>query len=142
MERLLSRAPLALLGVAAVACAPMSDRLQPASPAAAVVQAQLDAYNAHDLDAFVATYSDDVTIFRPPATTAAITGKMQLAEFYRDSRFNIPQLHAELLHRSVLGDTVVDHERITGLGPKPVEAVAAYLVHDGRITHVWLFRAE
>ena len=53
-----------------------------------------------------------------------------------------PQLHAELLHRSVLGDKVIDHERITGLRSEPVEAVAAYLVRDGLIQNVWLFYAE
>ena len=33
------------------------------------VQAQLDAYNAHDLDAFVDCFSDDVRLFRMPAAT-------------------------------------------------------------------------
>ena len=34
--------------------------------AAEPVQRQLDAYNDHDLARFVACYSDDVQLFRPP----------------------------------------------------------------------------
>ena len=83
--------------------------------ASMVVQRQLDAYNAHDLRAFVATYSDSVMVYKIPETSAAISGKQKLSEFYRDSRFNLPKLHAELLHRSVVGSKVIDHERISGL---------------------------
>lgn len=35
--------------------------------AEAVVQRQLEAYNARDLEAFVAQYADDVELYRPPA---------------------------------------------------------------------------
>ncbi len=73
---------------------------------------------------------------------AAISGKQKLTEFYRDSRFNLPALHAELLHRSVVGNKVVDHERISGLRAEPFEAVAAYVVRDGSIRSVWLFYAD
>ena len=32
------------------------------------VKRQLDAYNARDLERFVAEYHDDVNVYRPPAT--------------------------------------------------------------------------
>ena len=109
---------------------------------AAVVQNQLDAYNDHDLPAFLATYSEDVVLYRVPAATPVMVGKQQLGEFYRTSRFNLPDLHAELLHRTVVGNKVVDHERISGLKSEPVEAVAAYVVSDGLIQSIWLFQPE
>ena len=49
-----------------------------------VVQAQLEAYNARDLEGFAATYSDDIKIYRMPATEPAIIGKAQLRDVYRD----------------------------------------------------------
>jgi hypothetical protein len=107
-----------------------------------VVQRQLDAYNSHDLPAFLATYSEDVVLYRVPATTPAIRGKQQLSDFYRTSRFNLPNLHAELLHRTVVGDKIIDHEKISGLRSQPVEAVAAYVVREGLIQSVWLFYPE
>jgi hypothetical protein len=109
---------------------------------AAVVQKQLDAYNDHDLAAFLATFSEDVVLYRVPASAPAMVGKQQLGEFYRTSRFNLPQLHAQLLHRTVVGNKVVDHELISGLKSEPVEAVAAYVVSDGLIQGVWLFAAD
>lgn len=114
----------------------------PASAVVDVVQRQLDAYNAHDLEAFVATYSDDVEVYRAPSTTPALSGKQKLREFYRDSRFNRPALHAAIVHRSVVGNKVVDHERITGLRDEPFDAVVAYIVHEGLIKSVWIFSAD
>ena len=107
-----------------------------------VVQRQLDAYNRHDLAAFVATYADDAELYRAPSTTPALKGKQVLGDFYRDHRFNLADLHAELVHRIVLGNKVIDHERITGLRAEVVDAVAAYVVQDGLIRSVWLFAAE
>lgn len=124
------------------ACAAAPPAATPVGEAERVVQRQLDAYNAHDLQAFIATYAEDVALYRVPQTTPAISGKQKLTEFYRDSRFNLPNLHAELVHRSVIGNKVVDHERVSGLRPQPVDAVAAYVVHDGLIQSVWLFYAE
>jgi len=104
-----------------------------------VVQRQLEAYNRHDLEAFVATYGDGVQLFRMPATAPALTGRAQLAEFYAANRFNLPRLHAEVVNRIVLGNKVIDHERITGLQAEPVEAVAVYEVADDLIQRVWFF---
>jgi len=107
-----------------------------------VVQRQLDAYNARDLAAFVATYSDDIRIFRMPSTEPALAGKEALAEFYASKRFNVPALHAELLGRIATGNKVVDHERIRGIADHLVEAVAVYQVHDGKIDTVWFFAPQ
>jgi hypothetical protein len=79
--------------------------------AADIVQRQVEAYNARDLGRFVATYADDIRIFRMPAAEPAISGKMQLAEVYR-ARFSVPALHADILARIVLGNKVIDHERV------------------------------
>lgn len=129
-------APVALL---LAGCA-MSDP-RPASSAApeAVVQRQLDAYNRHDLKAFMATYRDDAKVWRMPATAPALDGADAIRAFYRDQRFNRPALHAELVARTVLGRKVADHERVRGLQDTPTEALAVYEVVDGRIANVWLF---
>lgn len=111
----------------------------PADDPAAVVQRQLDAYNRHDLDAFMATYREDAKVWRMPSTAPALDGAAAIRAFYRDERFNRPQLHAQLLGRRVVGRTVADHERVIGLRDTPIEALAVYEVIDGRIANVWLF---
>ena len=108
----------------------------------ALAQEQLDAYNDHDLVRFLACYSEGIRVFRMPATEPAITGKAAFGEFYRTQRFNLPALHADLLGRIAFGNKVIDHERIVGLGDKPVEATAVYEAKDGLITTVWFFYGE
>ena len=103
------------------------------------VQRQLDAYNARDLERFVAEYTDDVQVFRPPSTEPMLSGKAAFAAHYAKNRFTIATLHAEVVNRMVAGNVVVDHERITGLGDAVVEAIAVYRVVDGRIQRVWFY---
>jgi hypothetical protein len=128
------------LALFACGCAmtPVQPDVDPDAPAA-VVQRQLDAYNRHDLDGFMATYRDDAKVWRMPATAPTLDGAAAIRAFYRDSRFNLPALHAQLLARTVVGRKVADHERVTGLKPQSSEALAVYEVIDGRIANVWLY---
>jgi hypothetical protein len=103
------------------------------------VQRQLDAYNARDLERFVAEYADDIKVYRPPATEPAIAGKRALAEHYAKNRFNLPGLHARLVNRLVCGDIVVDQEEVSGVPGGVLAAVAVYKVSEGRIQAVWFF---
>src|SRR6185436_17038060 len=103
-----------------------------------VVQKQLEAYNARDLEAFAATYSDDVRLFRMPAAEPAVVGKAQLREVYRQ-RFASTGLHADIVTRIVLGNKVIDHERVRGIREQPVEALAIYEVEGDLIRTVWFF---
>jgi hypothetical protein len=103
-----------------------------------VVQKQLEAYNARDLEAFAATYADDVRLFRMPAPEPSVVGKAQLREVYRQ-RFASPGLHADIVTRIVLGNKVIDHERVRGIREQDVEALAIYEVEGNLIRTVWFF---
>jgi hypothetical protein len=103
------------------------------------VQRQLDAYNARDLERFLAEYTDDVQVFRPPATEPVLSGKKAFGEHYAKNRFTLPNLHARLVNRIVSGHIVVDHEDVTGLPEGNLAAVAVYEVVNGRIRTVWFF---
>jgi hypothetical protein len=106
---------------------------------AAPVQRQLDAYNAHDLQRFVAEYADDIRVFAPPEPAPFLSGKAAFSEHYAKNRFTLPALHAAVVKRMTAGEIVVDHERITGLQPGIVEAIAVYRVSGGLIRTVWFF---
>jgi hypothetical protein len=104
----------------------------------AVVQRQLDAYNARDVDAIVATYADDAEQFEHPATLIA-KGRAQLRERFA-VRFRETNLHAALLNRMVTGDIVIDHEsvrRTFSEGTGTIELVAIYQVKEGLIAKAW-----
>ena len=108
----------------------MNDPLHPA----AVIARQLDAYNARDVDAIMATYADDARQYEHPATLMA-SGADQIRERMA-LRFQEPQLHARLVQRVVMGDMVIDHEVVTRNFPEgvgTVELVAIYEVSGGKI---------
>lgn len=107
-----------------------------------LVQEQLDAYNARDLARFVATFAEDVVSYRMPDREPMLRGKVALAEHYATHRFNLPTLHADLVARIVMGNTVIDHERIHGVRAAPYEAVAIHEVRHGLIATVWFLGAE
>jgi hypothetical protein len=106
------------------------------------VQHQLDAYNARNLDRFLAVYADDVKVYRPPAAVPSMDGKAALADFHAKQRFNLPGLRAELLNRIVMGTKVIDHERVSGIRDAPFEVLAVYNVVDGLIRAVWFFAPD
>lgn len=110
----------------------------PSTNPAAVVQRQLDAYNAKDIDALLSIYADEAELYEFPATLLA-KGSAALRERFA-IRFQEPNLRADLLHRIVAGDTVIDHERITRdfpEGPGTLELMMIYEVKAGRITRAW-----
>ena len=99
-----------------------------------VVQCQLDAYNARDIKALMATYADDAQQFEYPATLLT-SGSDQLRERVT-TRFRESNLHARLIKRIVMGQVVIDHEEVTRTFPEgtgKIELVAIYEVRDGRI---------
>jgi hypothetical protein len=108
----------------------------------AVIQRRNDAYNARDLGAFLATYSDHVRVFRPPSIEPVIYGKATFGEFYASERFNKIGLHAELVNRMVIGNTVIDHERISGVRDEPFEVAIVYEVADDLIQCVWFYQGD
>jgi hypothetical protein len=103
------------------------------------VQRQLEAYNARDLERFVAEYADDVQVFRPPAAEPVLSGKQAFGEHYAKHRFTLPGLHARVVNRMVNGDVVVDHERVAGITEGEVSVIAVYKVDGGKIQSVWFF---
>lgn len=99
-----------------------------------VVQRQLDAYNAKDLDAWLATYAADARQYEHPGKLLA-SGHAEIRA-RAGPRFGEPNLHAKLLSRAVMGNVVIDHESVTRTfpeGPGTVEIVCIYIVEGGRI---------
>lgn len=109
----------------------------PATPEA-VVQRQLDAYNARDLAALLAIYAEDAELLEHPNTLLA-RGSAALRERFA-ARFREPNLQAALQKRIVMGNFVFDHEIVTRTfpdGPGTLEVVMIYEVRDGRIARSW-----
>lgn len=109
----------------------------PTDPAT-VVQRQLDAYNARDVEALLRVYADDAELYEHPVTLLA-RGTAELRPRFA-ARFTEANLRADLIHRIVVGGTVIDHERVTRTfpeGPGEIELVMIYEVRGDRITRAW-----
>lgn len=103
-----------------------------------VVQRQLDAFNARDVEALLSAYAEDAQLFEHPSTLLA-TGTAELRKRY-SVRFQEPNLHAVLLSRIVSGTIVVDHEKVTRAFPEDAgqaELVMIYEVQNGKIARAW-----
>ena len=112
-------------------------RILAASPAS-VAQAQLDAYNARDLERFLSVYHPEVIIARHPSGKITAKGREAMRPRYGKLFASSPELHCRLLKRTVHGRFVVDHELVTGVKARPyIHAVAIYQVDDGLITRAW-----
>jgi len=125
------------LGLGACATVPASKA--PLSPEAALVQRQLDAYNAHDLEGFLATYSPDIEIFDLGLAEAQSVGIPAMRDIYGRMFESMPHLRCELGNRISDGAYIVDHEICTlwEPGETPSRAIAIYQVEDNLIRRVW-----
>ena len=103
------------------------------------VEAQFNAYNAHDLEAFLACFAEAFKGYRMPTENPSTVGKGALRAFYAEHRFNNPLLRAELLSRTVIGNKVFDHELIYGLSTEPLESMAVFEVEAGLIKTAWFY---
>ncbi|MEW5301114.1 MAG: hypothetical protein WDW36_003994 [Sanguina aurantia] len=104
------------------------------------IQRQLETYNAHDIDAFMALMSEDVVAVDGITGAVIASGVVALRPRY-EARFASRSVHCELLGRLVLGQVVVDREVISGLPDGGIaDCLATYLVQDSKIkrmTFVW-----
>ncbi len=105
-----------------------------------VVQQQVNAYNARDIEAFLATYSPGIELYDHP-TDLRYAGLEEMREGYLRLFESTPELHVQVVCRITLGNYVIDREKVTGLSDDGLrEAVAIYLVKDGLIQKVWLIK--
>ena len=104
----------------------------------AVVQRQLEAYNAKDIEALMATFADDVEAFEYPNTL--LFSSIEKMRQRLTLRLQEPNLHAQLLNRIVMGNLVIDHETVTRTFPEgagQLETIVIYEVRDGKIAKNW-----
>ncbi len=106
------------------------------NPNVAVVQGQLDAYNAQDLDAMMAFYAPDVIVSGLNGSPTE-TDREALRARYEKAFAQFPQNKAELKNRIAVGNTVADHEHVVRApGGETFDVIAIYTFRDGLISRV------
>ena len=106
-----------------------------------LIDEQLAAYRARDLEAFLHCYAEDVTIrdFAGNVVMAGTAGmRVQYGQLFADS----PDLAVAIANRMVVGQHVIDEELVSGFHlpgyPTDLHAVVVYLVGEGAIQSVVL----
>ena len=104
--------------------------------AADIAQGQLDAYNRQDLDAHCAFYADDVVVADLNGAEN-VRGIAAYRARYEKMFTDFPENRADLVGRIIVGDTVIDHERVARAPTGDTFDVAAiYTIRDDKIARV------
>lgn len=104
------------------------------------MQAQVDAYNAHDVEAFLACYAVDAEV-RTPEGHVVMRGHDEMRQRYGTLFAQHPDLRAEVPTRIRAGDWTVDEE-VVDLGGEQLHVAVAYRVQDGLIRTAVVFRSD
>ncbi|MGA1341503.1 MAG: nuclear transport factor 2 family protein [Hyphomonas sp.] len=111
------------------------------SASSELIQKQLDAYNAQNIDAFLACYAEDAVL---AGLNGEVThrGLAAIRKRHEDLFYEFPKNHARLVNRIDLGTTVIDHEQVERApGGDRFEVAAIYTIRNARIARVDFARA-
>lgn len=103
---------------------------------AVVVQAQVDAFNKGDVEAFEALYAEDVELYDLGLETKPnLSGGAALRARYKPT---LPKYNPQttIVSRMQTGSFVIDKE-LTKAGGRASEGVAIYQALSGKIRRVW-----
>jgi hypothetical protein len=132
--------PYARIGVPAVLLGlPMVTGAQAATGTGpeAVVDRQVAAYNRHDLDGFLDTYSDNIS-FHTFGSAKIAHAKATLHDAVVSLFSRYPNIQSKTLARVGFGSFVVDREELSGLGDRPpLTILSVYEVRSGHIVNYW-----
>jgi hypothetical protein len=104
--------------------------------AIAIVERQFDAYNAQDVEAFCATYSDDCVIAIYGGETLQ-AGKAAIRARYTKTFSDFPKNRAWSVNRIAHGNVVIDHEKGERSPEGPFfEAIVIYTIKGDHIVRV------
>lgn len=100
-----------------------------------VVQGQLDAYNAQDLDAYCACFAGDCVIadFNGDVTSDGLAAiRTRYGQLFAD----FPHNRARLINRVAVGNIVIDHEDVVRAPGNGFMCAAIYTLKHGLIARV------
>ncbi len=99
-----------------------------------IVDKQLEAYNARDINGFMATYSSDIQLYSFPDKLIS-EGQTGMKNNYGSFFKATPDLNCTIKNRIVIGNKVIDEEFLT-INGKNYSAIAIYEVENGLISKV------
>ncbi|MFY7960530.1 MAG: nuclear transport factor 2 family protein [Elsteraceae bacterium] len=105
-----------------------------------IVDQQLVAYNAHDIDAYMALFAPDAVISELASGAEIVRGEAAIRSFYTARFSDNPELRCEVFSHTDLGDFAIDREQVLGLPNGPLQLIAIYEVREGLIRSLRFIR--
>ena len=107
-----------------------------------IVQENLDFYNQRNIDGFMNSFSDSISLFLFGKTEPVANGKDEIRRLYKELFDDSPKLHSTILHRAVIRNKVIDHESIKGRkgSKKTLKLVMIYEVSGDKIVRMTVIR--
>jgi len=106
-----------------------------------VVDAQIEAYRAKDIERFLSCYAADASVLLFDGTPM-FADKHVMREQYGKLFADSPDLHLTIANRMVAGEFVVDEEHVSGMHfgdiPTEITALSVYRVTNGKIASLML----
>ena len=101
-----------------------------------LVQRQLDAYNAQDIEAFMAFYTEDAELAGFNGSVNQ-SGHAAIRARHLELFAEFPENRADVVNEFDLGSIVMVHERVARTpGGDSFEVAAIYTLRDGKIARV------
>lgn len=116
----------------------MAQKLSPEQ----VVQKNLDSYNKRDIEGFMSSFSDSITIYNFADQKMTANGHTEVRKMYKELFELSPNLHSTILNRIVFDNKVIDHESIIGrrCSNEVIELVLIYEVKKEKIYKITVIR--
>ncbi len=107
-----------------------------------IVQENLDFYNQRNLEKFMTSFTDSIALYTLGKTEPVAKGLKAISDLYKNLFDTSPKLHSTILHRTILGNKVIDHESIIGRkgSDDPIELVMIYEVSGEKIVRMTVIR--
>ena len=107
-----------------------------------IVQENLEFYNQRNLEGFMSSFTDSIALYTFGNSEPVAKGKEAIRNLYKGLFDASPKLYSTILHRSVVGNKVIDHESIVGRKGSdfPIEIVMIYEVSGDKIVRMTVIR--
>lgn len=98
------------------------------------------AYDNGDARGFADCFTENAVTYEHPNNPAQ-TGRAEIYDYYKQIFAQFPKLKTEILYRAVIGNRVIDHERVrrTANG-EPFDVIAIYEIENDLIARFDLVR--
>ena len=106
------------------------------------MQKQIERFNAHDLEGYLALFAEELEVAELPPSEWGTRNKAWLRGVYAERFRTNPDLRASTEAQMVSGTFVIETERIRGRTGQagPLDVMVVYQVKEGKIVRMWELR--